>query len=121
MSFEDRRILVRVAQMYYEEGATQSRIADEISVSRSLISKYLAKAKELGIVEVIIHDETIHPYRRLEGKIERLYGLREVLCIPNLGNETSRIVWGRRQVNISYESFGMAKRLEFPLGQPCMR
>ncbi|MCM3728179.1 sugar-binding transcriptional regulator [Neobacillus cucumis] len=90
MSFEDRRILVKIAQMYYEEGATQSHIANEIGVSRSLISKYLAKAKELGIVEVIIHDETIHPYRQLEGKIERLYGLREVMCIPNLGNETSK-------------------------------
>jgi len=90
VSFEDRRILVKIAQMYYEEGATQSHIANEIGVSRSLISKYLAKAKELGIVEVIIHDETIHPYRQLEGKIERLYGLREVMCIPNLGNETSK-------------------------------
>ncbi|MBT2723308.1 sugar-binding transcriptional regulator [Bacillus sp. ISL-46] len=90
MSFEDRRILVKIAEMYYEEGATQSQIADEIGVSRSLISKYLAKAKELGIVEVIIHDETIHPYRQLEGKIERLYGLREVMCIPSLGNESSK-------------------------------
>ncbi|MBT2725003.1 sugar-binding transcriptional regulator [Bacillus sp. ISL-46] len=90
MSFEDRRLLVKIAQMYYEEGATQSKIADDIGVSRSLISKYLAKAKELGIVEVIIHDETIHPYRQLEGKIERLYGLREVVCIPNHGNESSK-------------------------------
>jgi len=90
LSFEDRRILVKIAEMYYEEGATQSQIADEIGVSRSLISKYLAKAKELGIVEIIIHDETIHPYRQLEGKIERLYGLREVMCIPSLGNESSK-------------------------------
>ncbi|MBT2696607.1 sugar-binding transcriptional regulator [Bacillus sp. ISL-40] len=90
MSFEDRRLLVKIAQMYYEEGATQSKIADDIGVSRSLVSKYLAKAKELGIVEVIIHDETIHPYRQLEGKIERLYGLREVMCIPNLGNDSSK-------------------------------
>ncbi|WP_129732083.1 sugar-binding transcriptional regulator [Ectobacillus funiculus] len=89
-SFEDRRILVKIAHMYYEEGATQSQIADEIGVSRSLISKYLAKAKDLGIVEIIIHDDTIHPFRQLEGKLERLYGLREVVCIPNLGNESSK-------------------------------
>jgi deoxyribonucleoside regulator len=88
--FEDRRLLVKVAHMYYEEGATQSQIADEIGVSRSLISKYLAKARELGIVEIIIHDETIHPFRQLEGKIERMYGLREVVCVPNLGNESSK-------------------------------
>jgi DNA-binding transcriptional regulator LsrR (DeoR family) len=88
--FEDRRLLVKIAHMYYEEGATQSQIADEIGVSRSLISKYLSKAREHGIVEIIIHDETIHPFRQLEGKIERLYGLREVVCVPNLGNESSK-------------------------------
>jgi DNA-binding transcriptional regulator LsrR (DeoR family) len=76
--------------MYYEEGRNQSQIADEIGVSRSLISKYLSKARDLGIVEIIIHDEMIHPYRHLEGKIERLYGLREVVCIPNLGGESSK-------------------------------
>lgn len=87
---EDGRTLVKVAHMYYEEGATQSQIADEIGVSRSLISKYLSKARDLGIVEIIIHDDKIHPYRHLEGKIERLYGLREVVCIPNLGGESSK-------------------------------
>lgn len=88
--FDDRRLLVKIAHMYYEEGATQSQIADEIGVSRSLISKYLAKARELGIVEIIIHDDTIHPFRQLEGKIERMYGLREVVCVPNLGNESAK-------------------------------
>jgi deoxyribonucleoside regulator len=90
MSFEDRRLLVKVAHKYYELGATQSQIANELGVSRSLISKYLSKAKELGIVEIIIHDDTIHPYRQMEGKIERYYGLREVVCVPNIGDETSK-------------------------------
>ncbi|MFE4708870.1 sugar-binding transcriptional regulator [Peribacillus simplex] len=87
---EDTRLLVKVAHMYYEEGATQSQIADEVGVSRSLISKYLSKARDLGIVEIIIHDDKIHPYRQLEGKIERLYSLREVVCIPNLGGDSSK-------------------------------
>ncbi|WP_042146736.1 sugar-binding transcriptional regulator [Paucisalibacillus sp. EB02] len=90
MSFENKRLLVKVAHMYYELGATQSQIAKELDVSRSLISKYLAKAKELGIVEVIIHDDTIHPYRQIENKLERYYGLREVICIPNLGEISSK-------------------------------
>jgi len=87
---EDSRLLVKVAHMYYEEGATQSQIANEIGVSRSLVSKYLSKARDLGIVEIIIHDDKIHPYRQLEGKIERLYSLREVVCIPTLGGESSK-------------------------------
>jgi DNA-binding transcriptional regulator LsrR (DeoR family) len=90
MSFDDRRLLVKVAHMYYELGATQSQIANDLGVSRSLISKYLSKAKELGIVEIIIHDDTIHPYRQLERKIERQYGLREVVCIPSIGDAASK-------------------------------
>lgn len=87
---EDRRLLVKIAQMYYEEGATQSEIAAEVGVSRSLISKYLSKARELGIVEIIIHDDEVHPFKNLERKLERLYGLREVVCIPTLASDSSK-------------------------------
>ncbi|MCM3790212.1 sugar-binding transcriptional regulator [Domibacillus indicus] len=87
---EDRRSLVKMAHMYYEEGATQSEIAKEMGVSRSLISKYLAKAKEQGIVEIIIHDDIIHPFRQLEMQVERSYGIREVICIPSFGGESSK-------------------------------
>lgn len=87
---ENRRILIKVAQMYYEEGATQSEIAEKIGVSRSLISKYLTTARELGIVEITIHDEQYRQYRTLERKIERLYELREVVCIDSVGLESSK-------------------------------
>ncbi|MGE8203750.1 sugar-binding transcriptional regulator [Heyndrickxia sp. NPDC080065] len=87
---ENRRILIKVAQMYYEEGATQSEIAKKIGVSRSLISKYLTTARELGIVEITIHDEHYRQYRSLERKIERLFELREVICIDSVGLESSK-------------------------------
>jgi len=87
---QDRRILVKVAQMYYDEGATQSEIAEKIGISRSLVSKVLTKAREEGIVEIIIHDDQIHQFRNLERKIERLYNLREVVCIESVGHESSK-------------------------------
>jgi len=87
---QDRRILVKVAQMYYDEGATQSEIAEKIGISRSLVSKVLTKAREEGIVEIIIHDDQIHQFRNLERKIERLYNLREVVCIESVGRESSK-------------------------------
>lgn len=80
--------------MYYEEGATQSAIADKIGVSRSLISKFLTKARESGIVEIIIHDDQLYPFRQLERKVERLYNLREVVCIESAGQETSKKLLG---------------------------
>jgi deoxyribonucleoside regulator len=87
---DNRRILVKVAQMYYEEGATQSEIAEKIGVSRSLVSKYLTKAKEAGIVEITIHDEGFHQFNHLERKVERLYNLREVVCIESVGLDSSK-------------------------------
>jgi deoxyribonucleoside regulator len=87
---DNRRVLVKVAQLYYEEGATQSEIAEKIGVSRSLVSKYLTKARELGIVEITIHDEGLHQFHQLERKVERLYNLREVVCIESVGQESSK-------------------------------
>lgn len=76
--------------MYYEEGATQSEVAKKIGISRSLVSKLLAKAREEGIVEIIIHETRVHQFRNLERKIERLYDLRDVVCIESVGLETSK-------------------------------
>ncbi|MED3963491.1 sugar-binding transcriptional regulator [Niallia taxi] len=90
MFIQDRRILIKVAQMYYEEGATQSEVAKKIGISRSLVSKLLAKAREEGIVEIIIHETRVHQFRNLERKIERLYDLRDVVCIESVGLETSK-------------------------------
>lgn len=87
---DNRRILVKVSQMYYYEGATQSEIAENIGVSRSLISKYLTRARELGIVEITIHDKGLHQFSQLERKVERLYNLREVVCIESVGQESSK-------------------------------
>jgi deoxyribonucleoside regulator len=87
---DNRRVLVKVAQMYYEEGSTQSEIAEKIGVSRSLVSKYLTKSRELGIVEITIHDEGQNHFHQLERKVERLYNLREVVCIESVGQESSK-------------------------------
>ncbi|BBP89144.1 hypothetical protein BsIDN1_27620 [Bacillus safensis] len=48
------------------------------------------KAREAGIVEIIIHDEMNQQYGSLERKIERKYGLREVVCVETLSQETTK-------------------------------
>ncbi|KIY22094.1 MULTISPECIES: sugar-binding transcriptional regulator [Mesobacillus] len=87
---EEKRLLVKVAQLYYEEGANQSEIANIVGVSRSLISKYLTKAKELGIVQISINEEGYHPFIALESELERIYKLREVICVPSIENDDSK-------------------------------
>jgi len=56
LSWEERRQLVKTANLYYIEGMTQEQIAKKVGVSRPVISKPLQKAKEYGIVEVFIKD-----------------------------------------------------------------
>lgn len=85
---DDNRLLVELASMYYNEGAKQEEIAKKFSISRSLVSKYLAKARSLGLVEIIIHDELLHPFQQLEQNIQRQYGLKEVICVPSTGEES---------------------------------
>lgn len=79
---DDQRLLVKVANLYYQENETQSAIAKKIGVSRPLISKFLAKAREKGIVEIIIHDD-LHTASAIENKLEKKYSLREVICLPD--------------------------------------
>ena len=49
-----RRILVKVAHMYYGADMKQSDIAKKLGIDRSTVSKYLKRAKETGIVKIFI-------------------------------------------------------------------
>lgn len=61
--------LAYISKRYYLENQKQSEIADELGVSRPLISRMLSEARELGIVEITIHS----PDERQEALLERLY------------------------------------------------
>lgn len=84
LSWEERRQLVKVANLYYTEGWTQQQIAKKIGVSRPVISKMLQKAKDAGIVEVYIKDESVHTVE-LEKKIEEKFGLQDTVVVPSTG------------------------------------
>ncbi|MBQ9828604.1 MAG: hypothetical protein IJM62_07960, partial [Lachnospiraceae bacterium] len=81
MKENDRAQLYRIAKKYYIEGKLQSEIALEEGVSRSMISKLLAKAKEKGIarIEVVMpRDESVD---LLEKMCEEKLGLDRVFVI----------------------------------------
>ncbi len=84
LSWEDRRLMVKVAKLYYFEGWTQAQIAKKQNVSRPVISKLLSNAKKEGIVEIYIKDETSHSVE-LENKILKKFGLKEVIVISTAG------------------------------------
>lgn len=80
---DDKRLLVEIASLYYEQKKTQEEIAKKMNISRSLVSKFLAKARDEGIIEFTIIDQFADPYRELEEKIKEKYGLEEVVCVES--------------------------------------
>ncbi len=78
---DDVRLLIEMAHMYYGSGATQDEIAKKFNISRSLVSKYMSKAREMGLVEITIHDENLHPYKLLEEKLKKRFDLEDIICV----------------------------------------
>ena len=66
ISPEKQKRLVHVARRYYLEDWKQSEIANELGVSRPMISRMLSEARELGIVEITIHEPGARTARLLE-------------------------------------------------------
>lgn len=65
-SVEKQKKLAYVARRYYLEDQKQSDIARELGVSRPLVSRMLSEARELGIVEITIHEPGARAARLLE-------------------------------------------------------
>ena len=85
MDWQDKRQLVKVSNLYYRDGLTQAQIAKKMGVSRPVISKLLQRAKDEGIVEIFIKDESLHTVN-LELEIESRFDLCDVIVVPNKGN-----------------------------------
>lgn len=80
MASNDKRILTKVAHMYYDESMTQQEIANKLGISRPSVSRLLKRARDEGIVEIKIRYEG--SYAKLENILEKTFGLREVIVTP---------------------------------------
>jgi deoxyribonucleoside regulator len=79
MSFAERDFLISIAKMYYKTGRSQQEIADHFNVSRSQVSKFLTKAKKMGIVEITINEEVPNNFGELEQELEKRFSMRKVI------------------------------------------
>jgi deoxyribonucleoside regulator len=85
MASYDKRILTKVAHMYYDEDMTQQEIADKLGVSRPSVSRQLQKARQKGVVEIKICYEG--SFTKLEDALEKKFGLREAIIAPSEESE----------------------------------
>ena len=63
---EKRRRLAYVARRYYLDDQKQSDIAAELGVSRPMVSRLLTEARQLGVVEITVHDPEVEAASLLE-------------------------------------------------------
>ncbi|HHX52496.1 MAG TPA: winged helix-turn-helix transcriptional regulator [Erysipelothrix sp.] len=73
---QDELLLANVAYLYYKKGMSQDRIAKNLYISRSTVSRLLQRALEEGVIEIKIH----FPFERnreLEKKLIVKYNLKD--------------------------------------------
>ncbi len=77
----DVSLMVKVAQMYHNDGMKQEEIAGSLSISRSLISMILTEAKEAGIIQIIVRDP-LNNNDELSNRFKKYFKLKNCVIIP---------------------------------------
>lgn len=88
---EKWHLLSKVSNLYYNGEMTQDQIASRIYTSRSKVSRMLKEARELGIVEIQIHE----PWDRkmvMEQKLQEYFPLKQIRVISVRENNLSMVL-----------------------------
>lgn len=86
--WDETRMLVKIAQLYYIDNMTQSEISKKLGIYRTTISRLLKKAKDDGIVSITIKSDYNQCFE-LEKQIEKIFGLKEACIIPSEPKQTN--------------------------------
>ncbi|GAB3714553.1 sugar-binding transcriptional regulator [Nocardiopsis nanhaiensis] len=88
----DPERLYRAAQLYYEQGATQAEVAEQLSVSRPSVSRLLAEARAVGLVEITVHRPSSQSTQELSARLREALELDAVHIAP--GDQSERVGLG---------------------------
>jgi len=78
---QSTNLILKAADLYYNQGMRQQEISEQLEISVSTVSRLLKKAKEQEIVRFTI-DQKYLECLTLEEALCRRYGLREVIVAP---------------------------------------
>lgn len=86
-------LLLRVAQLHFEQGLNQQQVAARLHLSRWQVGRMLDRARDRGIVRI----EIVHPQARrhsMERRLASEYSIAEAVVVPGASNEgdTRRLV-----------------------------
>ncbi len=78
---ENIRILLKVAQLYYQDNYTQQEIAEKLCLSRPKVSRLLQQAREQNIVQISIFPPS-EDFTELEICLERKFRFKRSRNCP---------------------------------------
>lgn len=87
MDNNELKLLITIAQMYYEQNLTQNEISKKLSIYRTTISRLLKKAQEQGIVSFSINYELSSTFL-LEKQLKELFNLTHVVVTHSSDSNT---------------------------------
>lgn len=82
MKEDKKKLLAKIAYMYYEQEMTQAQIAKELDIYRTTVSRMLSQAKAEGIVEIKINHFDASLFE-LEEQLKHAFNLTAVEIVPN--------------------------------------
>ena len=104
---ENIRLIHKISSLYYNRGDSQQEISERLQISRPKVSRLLKRARELGIVQIIV-DIPDNDHVGLEINLEKKFDLKEVVIV-----ETDVAESARPEVDIKKAlGFAAAKYLE---------
>ena len=78
---EEDQVLVRAAWLYYMEGLTQDRVAEQLGTTRLRVNRLLGEARASGLVGITINSR-LATCLALEAELKRVCGLRDAVIVP---------------------------------------
>ncbi|NLF51487.1 MAG: sugar-binding transcriptional regulator [Leptolinea sp.] len=92
--------LARVSSLYFDQNMTQQEIADTTGITRTMVSRIIAEAREQGIVEIKVH----FPWRskHLENELINKFGLQAARVMVMDTNSYSELLLGLGKLTAEY-------------------
>jgi DNA-binding transcriptional regulator LsrR (DeoR family) len=88
---DEKKLLFKIAQAYYEDGLTQEQIGKRLGLSRIKVSRLLQRAREAKIVQIAVVPP-LASNAELERRLEAKYGLDEAIIVSPTSYDTPTIV-----------------------------
>ena len=89
---EEVRLMVKCCTLYYEDGINQQEISKILGISRPTVSRLLKDAKEQGIIKIEINNPINYSYHKLERRLEKMLGVKEVIIVEDKSDHVSQKV-----------------------------